>query len=184
MLFGGYSSFMDFIANNESSIICIRGFSRASMGEFILALNKTKNMDIKPFKHVSDVKKQRLKQENNSEISNPNVLLSKEQIDKIKASHIFEQWLNGLVDENDLTIEEKNIICAYQIYYELTLNDDLLYLLLGHYRASLERFVSDLELIKIISNKLDVPQDVLKTKALLMLKREEQEKVRKLTKDN
>lgn len=54
---GDYYSFMDFIANNKASIICIRGFSRAVMGEFMLALNKLKNMNIRPIKFVSDIER-------------------------------------------------------------------------------------------------------------------------------
>ena len=54
---GDYYSFMDFVANNRGSIICIRGFSRAVMGEFIFALNKLKNTNIQPIKYASDVER-------------------------------------------------------------------------------------------------------------------------------
>ena len=48
---------MDFIANNKSSIICIRGFSKAVMEKFMLALNKLKNMNIRPINFVSDIER-------------------------------------------------------------------------------------------------------------------------------
>ncbi len=51
---GDYYSLMDFIDNNKSSIICIRGFSRAVMGRFISVLNKLKGTNIRPIKFLND----------------------------------------------------------------------------------------------------------------------------------
>ena len=46
----GYESLMDFIANNRLSIMCIRGFGRKTMNQFISELNKTKDTSIVPIK--------------------------------------------------------------------------------------------------------------------------------------
>lgn len=45
-----YESLMDFIANNRLSIMCIRGFGRKTMNQFISELNKTKDTSIVPIK--------------------------------------------------------------------------------------------------------------------------------------
>lgn len=46
----GYESLMDFIANNRLSIMCIRGFGRKTMNQFISELNKTIDTSIVPIK--------------------------------------------------------------------------------------------------------------------------------------
>ena len=54
---GDYYSFMDFIANNKSSIICIRGFSKAVMGKFISIINNLKGTNIQPITFANDVER-------------------------------------------------------------------------------------------------------------------------------
>lgn len=52
---GGYQSLMDFIVKNQSKFICIRGFSRASMGELLTMINEKKQVNIKPVKFKNKV---------------------------------------------------------------------------------------------------------------------------------
>ncbi len=47
---GDYNSLMNFIYENQNAFICIRGFSRASIGQFIRILNETKGISIRPVK--------------------------------------------------------------------------------------------------------------------------------------
>ena len=54
---GDYFSLMDFVCENESKIICVRGFSRAVMGGFMSILNKSKGMNIRPIKYANDVER-------------------------------------------------------------------------------------------------------------------------------
>ena len=54
---GDYHSLMDFIVDNKSNIICIRGFSRAVMGEFMSAINNLKGTNIQPIKFANDIER-------------------------------------------------------------------------------------------------------------------------------
>ena len=45
-LIGDYYNFMDFIYEHLDCYICIRGFSHASMAEFIRFINKSKRLNI------------------------------------------------------------------------------------------------------------------------------------------
>ena len=44
---------MNFVAANENSYICIRGFSRANIGHFIRMINELKGINIKSVKFKS-----------------------------------------------------------------------------------------------------------------------------------
>ena len=50
---GDFYSLMDFIVDNKSSIFCIRGFSRAVMGRFMLILNNLKGTNIQPIRFAN-----------------------------------------------------------------------------------------------------------------------------------
>ncbi len=50
---GNYNALMNFIIANENSYICIRGFSRANMLQFIRMINELKSINIKPVKFKS-----------------------------------------------------------------------------------------------------------------------------------
>jgi len=50
---GDYNALMDFIVKNQSSYICIRGFSQANFGHFIRMINELKGINIKPVKFES-----------------------------------------------------------------------------------------------------------------------------------
>ncbi len=71
---GDYYSLMNFIATNNSSIICLRGFSRAVMGEFMSSLNKYKHMNIKPIRFANDVERAKYER---------HLAKKKEKIDKL-----------------------------------------------------------------------------------------------------
>lgn len=52
---GDYYSFIDFIAKNENSFICIRGFSRAGIGQIVRMVNELKGTNIKPVKFKNKI---------------------------------------------------------------------------------------------------------------------------------
>lgn len=95
---GDYQTLMDFIVENPNNFICIKGFSRASMAEFITMLNIKKQMNIKPVKFKSKIseaqyerhlltKEQRL-EELNKKLENGSEVDSAEQYMKI-ANSVF-----------------------------------------------------------------------------------------------
>lgn len=47
-IIGNYDKLMDFIVANKNSYICIRGFSRAVIGQFIRMINELRGTNIKP----------------------------------------------------------------------------------------------------------------------------------------
>lgn len=47
---GDYQSLMDFIVEYQNNLICITGFSKAGMGQFLRMLRNIKGIDIKPIK--------------------------------------------------------------------------------------------------------------------------------------
>ena len=55
ILIGDYNSLIDFIAENENALICIRGFSRASIGQLIRVINELKGTNIKPVKFKNKI---------------------------------------------------------------------------------------------------------------------------------
>ena len=114
----------------------------------------------------------------NEKEENNKLLLSKEQLDKIKTSDIFKQWLTGLVDENDLNEEEKKLIYAYQVYYGLMLSDDFISGVLDHLRCcSIDELLGDESLIEIASIMYNVSKEDIRIRALLAKKRMGKEKV-------
>ena len=121
-----------------------------------------------------------------SSITSDDILLSREELDFIESNQIFNWWLNGLVNENDLTEEEKKIIYAYQLHYDLTLSDDFIYNSLDYFRCyGIKDLLNNDEIIESISMIHNIPVENIRIKALLMFKRQEKEKlkVKKLTKD-
>lgn len=105
------------------------------------------------------------------------LLLSREELDRIESSQVFNQWVNGLINENDLTEIEKKQIYAYQVYYDLTLSDDFIYNVLDHFRwYGINDFLANDKNIEIASIGYQVPKESIKIKALLMVKRQEKEK--------
>ncbi|MBQ2946635.1 MAG: hypothetical protein IJE04_02130 [Bacilli bacterium] len=54
-LIGDYQALMDFIVEHQNDFIFIKGFSRASMAEFIAMLNIKKQMNIKPVKFKNKI---------------------------------------------------------------------------------------------------------------------------------
>ena len=50
---GSYNELIDFIFENQNSFICLRGFSRASIGAIIRKTNELKGTNIKPVKFKS-----------------------------------------------------------------------------------------------------------------------------------
>ncbi len=126
-----------------------------------------------------------------SSTTSDEILLSREKLDEIKSSKVFNQWLNGLVNENDLTEEEKKIIYAYQLYYDLTLSDNFIYNVLDHLRCyGIDDLLNDENKIKTASIMFNVSKDDIKIQALLTKKRMEKEKaleqpkVKKLTRND
>lgn len=47
---GDYNALMDFVVANKNSYICIRGFSRATIGSFVRMINEVKGANIKQVK--------------------------------------------------------------------------------------------------------------------------------------
>ena len=108
------------------------------------------------------------------------LLLSREELDKIKSSQLFNQWLYGLIDENNLTDEEQKVIYAYQVYYDLTLGDDFIYNVLDRLRCyGIEDLLDNENNIEVASIMYSVPQNEIKIQALLTKKRIEKEKEQK-----
>ena len=52
---GGYNSLMDLIVENENSFICIRGFTKSSIMQFIRMINKIKGTNIKITKLKNEI---------------------------------------------------------------------------------------------------------------------------------
>ena len=103
------------------------------------------------------------------------MLLDRERLDEVENNPIFTLWLFGSVDENTLTEEDKMIIFARQMYYDLLVSDGMLMRILDRTNAvSLEDFINDRR--KLFAGALfaDIPADVLNTKAMLCIKRLEQ----------
>ena len=108
-------------------------------------------------------------------------LLSREELNIIESSQVFNNWLLGLIDERDLTEIEKKAIFAYQVYYDLTLSDDFIYDALDHFRFyGINSLLSNDQRIEVVSIAYHVPKEYIKIKALLMLKREEKEKQKEI----
>lgn len=103
------------------------------------------------------------------------MLLDRERLDEVENNPIFTLWLFGSVDENTLTEEDKMIIFARQMYYDLILSDAELMRIVDRTGAvSLEDLISDRN--KLITGSLlsKVPAYVINTKATLCIKRLEQ----------
>ena len=108
------------------------------------------------------------------------LLLSREELDKIKSSQLFNQWLYGLIDENNLTEEEQKEIYAYQVYYDLTLGDDFIYAVLDRLRCfEIEDLLENENNIAVASIMYSVSKNDIKVQALLTKKRIEKEKEQK-----
>ena len=93
---GDYQALMDFIVENQNHLIFIKGFSRASMAEFLIMLNIKKQVNIKPVKFKNKIveskyerhlltKEQRL-EELNKKIDSAEELESSRQYMKISNS--------------------------------------------------------------------------------------------------
>ena len=54
-LIGDYYYFIDFISQNENAFICIRGFSRAGIGQIVRMVNELKGTNIKPVKFKNKI---------------------------------------------------------------------------------------------------------------------------------
>lgn len=109
------------------------------------------------------------------------LLLSRQNLDEMENNPIFTLWLYGSVDESHLTDEEKQIIFARQMYYDLLILDGEINYLLNHLRCdSLEELANDSDKITIASLFLVQKEDVVRTKVLLMKKRQDKEKVLKM----
>ncbi len=109
------------------------------------------------------------------------LILSREELDKIESSQVFSDWLNGIINEKDLTEEEKKIIYTYQVYYDLLLSDDFMYGVLDHWRCyGINDLLTNEERIETISMVYGESKENIRIKALLMLRRDEKERREKL----
>ncbi len=108
------------------------------------------------------------------------LLLSREKLDEMENNPIFTLWLFGDVDESKLTEEEKGIIVARQMYYDLLLNDEDVAQVLSHLGCrNYSRLMLDRNLIDSASRFLSVRQDTFITKVTLMKKRHDKAKENK-----
>jgi len=106
-----------------------------------------------------------------------NLLLSKEELNKIKSSKLFHQWLYGLIDEKKLTEEENKIIYAYQVYYDLVLGDNFIYNVLDDFHCyGIDDLINNDKKIRTIAGVYNLSEENIRIQALLTLKRQEREK--------
>ncbi len=109
------------------------------------------------------------------------LLLSREELDKLENNPIFVYWLYGGVDENRLNEEEKQIIISRQMYYDLVISDDRMIFVLERLDCqNYDSLIEDKEKLSKASFFLGQREDIVKTKVLLMKKRKEKEKVLKM----
>ena len=107
------------------------------------------------------------------------MLLSRKELDGIENDPIFSMWLFGNVDENNLSENQKRIIIARQMYYDLLLPDEYVIHVIKHLKCrSYSELINDSNLIESASMFLGVRKDVLITKVTLMKKRFDRQKTK------
>ena len=80
---------MDFIVKNKNSFICIRGFSRTSIEQFIKMINEIKGINIKPIKFSNEIFRAKYERH----------ILTKE--DRIKKLHNILENINEIETSED-----------------------------------------------------------------------------------
>ena len=109
------------------------------------------------------------------------LLLNREELDYIESNPIFTLWLFGNVDENELNDYEKQIIFARQLYYDLIVSDDVMLELLKQVNIdNIDDFLNNDYYIKLSSHMMNRRPDIIRTKLMLMKKRQNIEKRLKL----
>ena len=109
------------------------------------------------------------------------LLLDRDELDYIESNPIFSLWLFGNVDENSLSEEEKRIIIARQMYYDLVVSDDVFIHILNRFNChDIDMFLNDKKIIVMASHYMGIRSDYLRVKAHLMKKRQLKEKNKKL----
>ena len=105
------------------------------------------------------------------------LLLTKEKLDDIKNNPIFTLWLFGNVDESSLTEEEKQIIFARQLYYDLLISDEDFKYILEHIGCyGIDSILENEDKLSLAARLLNERADHIVIKATLMKKRKEKER--------
>ena len=109
------------------------------------------------------------------------LLLDRDELDYIESNPIFSLWLFGNVDEDSLSEEEKRIIIARQMYYDLVVSDEVFFHILDRFNCyDLDMFLNDKKIVVMASHYMGIRSDYLRVKAHLMKKRILNEKNKKL----
>ncbi len=115
-------------------------------------------------------------------MSSKELVLSRNELDSMENDPIFTMWLFGNIDEANLSENQKRIIVARQMYYDLLLKDEEVISVLRHINCnSYEQLINDPELINSAARFLSVKNDVLLTKIELMKVRKEKSEEKKNT---
>lgn len=111
------------------------------------------------------------------------LLLTKDELEEIENSPIFTLWLFGNIDESKLTNEEKQIIFARQIYYDLSVPDEMVFNALECIKCyDLDELLNNKDNINKVSKIIGKRSDIILTKVVLMKKRLEKSRKLSLTK--
>ena len=113
------------------------------------------------------------------------LLLTREDLDNIKNNPIFSLWLFGNVDESQLNENEKQIIFARQLYYDLAIPDEKVYRILKLIGCKdLDSLLSNDSNVATACSLLRTTVDVVVIKVNLMQKRMVKEQNLELRREN
>ena len=104
------------------------------------------------------------------------LLMCRGKLDSMETDPIFSMWLFGNVDEDNLSENQKTIIAARQLYYDLIVTDDDIKRALKRFHCEKVEDLRDPIVFEYAARFLGVGNGVLNTKIELLIKRREHSK--------